>query len=85
MLSKRTLSDYGSAVIGLWMIYEMIRPRKLTSVQVIEAVNNSFAQSIRAAMGDAVIQDLRTSAEKFHEEAMRAIGSFWKGFTQDDD
>lgn len=84
MSYKRMLSDYGSAVIGLWFIYEMIRPRGASSVQVIEAVNNSFAQSIRAAMGGSVIQDMRTAAEKFHEEAMRAIGSFWKGFTEDE-
>ena len=77
--SKRTLSDYGSAVIGLWLIYEMIRPR---NAQIIEAVNNSFAQSIRVATGTSAIQDMRTAAEKFHERAMEAIGDFWKGFSE---
>ena len=50
---------------------------------MIDAMNAGLAQTIKAAIGGTIIEDMRTAAEKFHEEAMRAIGDFWSGFTSE--
>jgi hypothetical protein len=64
------------------LIGTIIAPGRQTT-KVLQAMNTGFSQSIKVAMGGAVIEDVRSSAEKFHEDAMRAIGEFWKGFTEE--
>jgi len=74
---------YVEAVVALAAISWIIAPGR-NSAQIIEEMNQSLSQTIRVATGGTIIENIRTAAEKFHEDAMRAIGDFWKGFTEDE-
>lgn len=76
--SKPTLLDYASAMFAVIAASYILLPRN--HVKVLNEMNNSFAMSVRAATGGTVIKDLRSTAERFNEEALKAIASFWEGF-----
>jgi hypothetical protein len=68
-------------VVGIALVSTLVMPRNNTA-KVMEAMGAGFAQSIKAATGGSVLQDMRSAAEQFHERAMEAIGDFWKGFSE---
>jgi hypothetical protein len=67
--------------VGIALVSTLVMPRNNTA-KVLEAMGSGFAQSIKAATGGSVLQDMRSAAEQFHERAMEAIGDFWKGFSE---
>lgn len=68
-----------TGAVGLAAVYLLIRPNQAS--RIIEAQGAGMSAMIRAATGGMVVPDRRTNAEIFHEEAMRAIGDFWSGFS----
>lgn len=81
------LTDWAVGAVGVALVSTILLPRRNSSVAIIEAMGNSYAQTIKAAMGGTVSHNdigagniRRMDADQFHAEALTAIAEFWKGF-----
>lgn len=79
--SLEKLSEVGMGIVGMHILWQLVAPGNQT-VEIINAMSQGFASTVRAATGSTVLPDPRTPADRFKEDAYDAIASFWEGFRE---
>lgn len=71
-----------TALVGMAIVTRLVLPGNNTR-KIIEAHSNAISAMVRVATAPTTWQeDLRSAAEKFHQQAMDAIADFWEGFRE---